>query len=64
MFTETIKLIKDKEYDNTVAKLLPLSSSDDEAVKSQANYLLGYIYTQWDYKKKIQNLLNDICTPT
>lgn len=52
MFTETIKLIKDKEYDNTVAKLLPLSSSDDEAVKSQANYLLGYIYTQWDYKKK------------
>lgn len=56
MFAEEIKLIKNKKYEVAVTKLQPLSSSNNEEIKARANYLLGYINTQWDYNKKNNKL--------
>ena len=56
MFAEEIKLIEDKKYDEAVAKLQPFLSSDNEKIRAEVNYILGYIHTRWDYKAKNSKL--------
>ena len=56
MFAEEIKLIEDKKYDEAVVKLQSFLSSDNEKIRAEVNYFLGYIHTRWDYKAKKSKL--------
>lgn len=56
MFAEEIKLIEDKKYYEAVVKLQSFLSSDNEKIRAEVNYFLGYIHTRWDYKAKKSKL--------
>lgn len=51
MFSEIIKAIEAKEYDLAVHSLQAMCKNENYKTASQAAYLLGYIYTQRDYKQ-------------
>lgn len=50
-FDKIKKLIINKEYDLAQKELIPFCNCEDEKTAAKANYLIGYINTQWDYKE-------------
>lgn len=50
-FESVVSLIQDKKHEEAINKLRVFQSSDEEK-QAYANYLIGYINTCWDYKKR------------
>ncbi len=56
MFSNIIELIENKKYQEASSALKDLLNTEDEQTSARANYMLGYINTLHDYKKRNQQI--------